>query len=130
MVENSLRRNKATYLRNTLPQAPLDCVKAMGSPIVLTLCSSSVSRANELIWVGCVERHPVGPEPPKPGVRLQYSGVGDPISTAFALPELKVHRNLDAPNWFRPYIPATPFLPLLIHTLINSKQPSKCLQDS
>lgn len=67
LVENSLRRNKATYLRNTLPQAPLDCVKAMGSPIVLTLYSSSVSRANELIWVGCVESHLVGPKPPKPG---------------------------------------------------------------
>lgn len=68
-LKKSLNRNKATYLRKTPTQGLLDCEHV--SPFLsLPLHPSSISRANELTLVACVERHPVGPESPEAGVTL------------------------------------------------------------
>lgn len=88
--------------------------------VSLLLYSSSISRANELTVIAYVERYHVSPEPLKPGMRLQYGGV-DLISTVFSLPQIRGHRTQDAPNWSKTDFLATPFIFLLIHTLINSK---------
>lgn len=68
----------------------------VSSFVSLPLYSSSISRANELTLVAYVERYHVSPEPPKPGMRLQYGGA-ELISTVFSLPQIRGHRTQDAP---------------------------------
>lgn len=78
--------------------------------VTLPLHPGFVAKATELTLVVHVERHPVFPEPPRPGAVTGVEGVvGDPIpvvlslSTGSGLTSQQLHSSL------------------LIHTLVNSK---------
>lgn len=72
-----------------------------------------MSKANELTLIVHVERNPVIPEPPRPGAVAGGWGLGQ-----WEIPSWPYFLclKLDAPNWFRPDIPATPLTLADLHT--------------
>lgn len=82
---------------------------------------SSVSKANELTLIVCVERHPVAPEPPSSGTAARRGGrfhTNSVFSASGQMPPIS--SGLTSQQFHSP---------LLTQTLVNSTQLSRCLQN-